>query len=172
LNLATVRSPIGLEDLQAVGCVPLKSVREGVGGVFGTPESACALLDAGHLVVCYPGGAREVFKGPAKKYRLSWERTLGFAKVAIMTGAPVVPFAGRGVDDSFINLGAPALARHRLGRYAVPMSVGIGPLPLPVQFRFRLGAPLEPPSSLDQAPAFKRRVQAAVLRLLEKGARG
>lgn len=166
---ATGRFPFGLADRRVFGWMPMQAVLARVGGVVGTRENALTLLNGGHLVVCYPGGAREVFKAKEDRYRLAWDRARGFARVAIQAQVPVVPFAGLGVDDSFVNFGHPSIARRVLGRYAVPLSVGLGPLPLPVRFRFRLGAPLEPPDSLDEVDDFKVEVQRAVEQLLFEG---
>jgi hypothetical protein len=167
LRQATGRFPFGLTDRRAFGWEPLKSVMARVGGIVGTPDAARSLLSSGHMVVCYPGGSREVFKRPDAKYRLAWERAKGFAAIAIELGVPVVPFAGLGVDDSYYNLGTPAVARRALGRYAVPFGIGLGPLPLPARFRFRVGAALNPPSRPEGQEGFKGQVQQAVETLLQ-----
>lgn len=169
LHRATGRLPVGLADRKVFSPAPLRRILGRIGGVPGTPAHALALLEAGHLVVCYPGGAREVFKSPEAAYRLAWEGALGFARVAIRARVPVVPFAGLGVDESYFNLGhLPQLVRL-LGRYALPFAVGLGPLPLPVRFRFRLGTPLSPPRDERRAAHLKLAVQASVENLLEDG---
>jgi 1-acyl-sn-glycerol-3-phosphate acyltransferase len=165
----TGRVPVGLADRRVFGSPSMRRILHQLGGVPGTRENALALLQAGRWVVCYPGGSREVFKGPDRRYRLSWERAQGFARVAIEAQAPVVPFAGLGVDDTYVNLGHHPLAERLLGRYAVPMAVGLGPLPLPVQLHFRLGRPLYPPAGMEGLADFKARVQAQVEALLEPG---
>lgn len=169
LHRATGRCPVGLTDRVFFGRHPMRALLSRVGGVLGTRDNAARLLRAGELVVCYPGGAREVFKAPEHRYRLRWERASGFARLAIETGVPVVPFAGLGVDESYVNLGHLPLAPRLLGRYSIPLAVGLGPLPLPVRFQFRLGEPLEPPSHIDDAPSFKELVRAQVERLLARG---
>jgi hypothetical protein len=40
-----------------------------------------------------PGGAGEVFKGRGQDYKLLWKERLGFARMAIEFGYPIVPFA-------------------------------------------------------------------------------
>lgn len=164
----TGRVPVGLADKTVFGAPPVKQILEQLGGVPGTRENALSLLKAGRTVVCYPGGSREVFKDAADHYRLQWERARGFARVAIEAQVPVVPFAGLGVDDTFVNFGHARLAKRLLGRYAAPLAMGLGPLPLPVPLHFRLGAPLRPPQSLhdDEVLAFKLRVQRKVEALL------
>jgi 1-acyl-sn-glycerol-3-phosphate acyltransferase len=166
LHAATGRLPVGLADRVVFGARPIRKILERLGGVPGTPEHAHELLGGGHLVVCYPGGAREVYKRPEARYRLRWETAMGFARVAIRAGVPIVPFAGHGVDDTYVNLGPIPALEARMGRYAVPVGVGLGPLPLPARFRFQLGRPLSPPANEEHAPRFKRDVQAAVEDLL------
>jgi 1-acyl-sn-glycerol-3-phosphate acyltransferase len=166
LHRATGRVPVGLTDRLVFGRAPMRQLLAQVGGVLGTRENALELLREGHLVVCYPGGSREVFKSPARKYQLRWERAEGFARLAHEAGVPVVPFAGIGIDDSYVNFGHAPGSVRLLGRYSVPLAVGLGPLPLPVPFRFRLGPAFEPPSSVGALPAFREGVQKSVERLL------
>ena len=164
---ATGRLPRGLADRRVFGRPILRPLLERVGSRLATPQDAMKLLSDGHLVVCYPGGAREVFKGPEHHYQLRWERNCAFARLAIGAGVPVVPFAGLGVDDSWVNLGHLPAMKRVLGRYALPLAVGLGPLPLPVQFRFVFGHPIAPPRDLSRAAQLKAAVERAVTQLLD-----
>jgi 1-acyl-sn-glycerol-3-phosphate acyltransferase len=166
IHHATGRLPIGLTDRHVFGSGPIRSLLGRIGGVPGTPENALALFRDGHIVVCYPGGSREVFKRPHQRYQLAWDRADGFARLALRAGVAVVPFAGLGVDESFVNLGPLEIVERALGRYAVPLAIGLGPLPLPVRFRFRIGRPLVPPADEGEVPSFKARVRRRVERLL------
>ncbi|MHB8873947.1 MAG: 1-acyl-sn-glycerol-3-phosphate acyltransferase [Myxococcaceae bacterium] len=163
------RRPFGLADRRFFGFPPLQLLLRQMGGVIGTKENALALLRAGALVVVYPGGAREVFKGRGARQKLAWQRSIGFARVAIRAQVKVVPFCGLGVDDTYLALGYPPLSRRVLGKYAIPAVIGLGPFPLPARLRFRVGAPLTPPRSLSSAESFKRRVQGEVEALLGGG---
>jgi 1-acyl-sn-glycerol-3-phosphate acyltransferase len=168
LHQQTRRFPIGLADRRVFGWRPMRGLLARCGGHIGTIDNALRLLAHQQLVVCYPGGSREVFKSPAQRYQLCWDRALGFARLAIRAGAPIVPFAGLGVDDSYRNLGYLPGMRALFGRYAVPLAIGLGPLPLPVRFCFRIGAPIAPPSEMSRAPQLKEQVSAAVRALLGK----
>jgi len=82
------------------------------------------------------------------------------------TRAPVVPFAGLGVDDGWVNLGHLRTATALLGRYAAPVALGLGPLPFPAQLRFVLGRPILPPKDPAGAPLLKAAAERAVNQLL------
>ncbi len=164
LHRATGRYPVGLADRKVFGNAPMEQLIGRFGGVVGTRDNARALLRDSQLVVAYPGGSREVFKRRGARYQLQWDGALGFAKLAIAAGVPVVPFAGLGVDDTYVHLGHIGRLDPLMGRYNVPLALGFGPLPLPARLRFRLGAPIAP----DCEPvALKCRVQAAVERMLD-----
>ena len=167
LNLHTGRVPVGLADRKLFGGRPVRGLLDRVGGVPGTRENALDALAGGRLVVCYPGGSRETFKAPAERYRLAWDSTDGFARLACETGTPIVPFAGLGVDDTFFNLGHAPLTRKIFGRYAMPLAVGLGPLPLPVQLRFRCAPPIAPAAARNDPARLKRLVQGAVEAMME-----
>lgn len=164
---ATGRLPRGLADRRIFGHPLVRPLLERTGSRTATPASALELLSDGHLVVCYPGGAKEVFKAPDDRYRLRWEKNCAFARIAIQARVPVVPFAALGVDDAWINLGHVAAMKRVLGRYAVPLAVGLGPLPFPVRFRFVFGHPLPPPREPSRAATLKAAVERAVIQLLD-----
>jgi 1-acyl-sn-glycerol-3-phosphate acyltransferase len=166
LREATGRRPLGLADRLLFGNAVTRPLLELVGGHVGTRDTALRLLREGQLVVCYPGGSREVFKAPGERYQLRWDGAVGFARVAIEARAPVVPFAGLGVDESWVNLGHLRAAKRLLGRYAAPLAFGIGLLPLPTRFEFVIGQPIPPPGDLAQAPLLKAAAERAVLELL------
>lgn len=168
LHDETGRVPVGLADRHVFGAPRVREVLSCVGGVPGTKENAMEALGDGRLVVCYPGGSREVFKSPDAHYRLAWQRALGFARIACETGMPIVPFAGLGVDDTYLNLGHARMLQSLMGRYAVPMAIGLGPLPLPVQLRFRFAQPIFPQAAGNEPVRLKLLVQNAVETLLEE----
>ena len=62
---------------------------------------ACATLVSWSLLL-YPGGGREVMRrADDPPYKLYWGSRLGFAKLAIATGAVVVPVASVGASETF-----------------------------------------------------------------------
>lgn len=156
LYTATGRIPRGLADRWFFRVPGVRDLLVRVGGVYGAPRSAHEVLGRGEMLVCYPGGAREVFKhDPAHRYRLRWDKSQGFVRVALRAGVPVVPFAAAGVDDTFGILSRlRGSGRLLMGhdKYDLPLLMGLGPLPSPVPFWFRLGEPIwfdAPPSAAD-----------------------
>ncbi len=72
-----------------------------LGAVRGTRENCTQLFDAGEAVLVFPGGGREVMKHKHEQYKLIWKERIGFARLAIQHGVPIVPFASVGVEDMF-----------------------------------------------------------------------
>ncbi len=126
------------------------------GAVDGSRESARALMRAGLPVLVFPGGGREVARRKGDYYPLVWRERIGFARLALEFGYPVVPAAMIGVDDmwdvvadSEDQLLAPIRAlAGRLGidhELIFPVVRGLGPTPLPRPQRIygRIGAPID-----------------------------
>ena len=106
-------------------------------------------------MLVFPGGAREVYKRRNQRYQLLWGNRVGFARMAIASRCPVIPFGAVGAEDRFHVLldtdqrvAAPvrAVIRHVAGRDDVGTLLvrGSGPvgLPRPDRLYFRFGAPI------------------------------
>ena len=98
-------------------------------GIIGTAEEDClAVLSRGEQLLVTPGGSREA--QPSRDfYRLRWEGRQGFARLAVRTGAPIVPLAVVGGTRAF-----PGFRAGKLSFWS--------PLPLPVRMRVALGEPI------------------------------
>lgn len=145
------RLPIGLADRWFFEVPLLRDVLVRVGGAYGSAANGLGALRRGELVVCYPGGAREVFKTESEKYRCLWHRSVGYVRLAMATGAPIVPFAAAGIDDTFRVLTHVRGSGNLLmgdARYDLPIVWGAGPLPRAVPFWFRVGAPIAVPQNI------------------------
>ena len=80
--------------------VPLWRDLLAVGGmVRGTRDNVRALMRGRQTILVFPGGSREVNKRRGQEYQLLWRERIGFARLAIEHGYPIVPFAAVGADD-------------------------------------------------------------------------
>lgn len=134
-----------------------------LGAVRGTREECARLFREGHAVLVYPGGGREVMKRKNEAYRLIWKERIGFARLAIEHGVPIVPVAAVGVEDMFEiisdaedllrspvgdllrSLGVTEQHWFRHGEIIPPLARGKGPLGLPRIERqyFWVGEPID-----------------------------
>jgi 1-acyl-sn-glycerol-3-phosphate acyltransferase len=124
------------------------------GMVRGTRENVRALMRERQNILVFPGGTGEVFKGRGRDYQLMWKERLGFARLAIEFGYPIVPFAAVGAEDVLRVLidretpGAAQLSllmRSLVGVPLPPISRGIGLtlLPRPERLYFWFGEPVD-----------------------------
>lgn len=144
------RVPRGLAERVLIHRPVIGTALQRCGAVEGTQDNGVRLLQAGELVLVYPGGAPESFKGPENHYRLRWHDRFGFIRLALRAQVPIVPVMGAGIDHAYRYLFRDRwLTRHLVGqgrdRYDFPVSLGLGLLPLPTRFVFHVGEPIVPP---------------------------
>jgi len=127
-------------------------------------KTCLRLLQQGHSIALAPGGARESLECKPGTMRLFLERRRGFAKLALQTGAAIVPVLAFGENElySTVQFAQGTLSRRiqealqrRLG-FALPLFCGRKWLPLlpkrlPVSTV--VGAPLRPPPGAGAPPA-------------------
>lgn len=129
-----------------------RNLLETCGMVRGTRENVRELMAGGENVLVFPGGAGEVLKQRGERYRLKWKERVGFARLAIEFGYPVVPFAMVGVEEMFDVVADDAtpvvrqvsrLMKRLVGVPLPPIGVGLGPLiPRPERMYFWFGEPI------------------------------
>lgn len=143
-----------------------------IGQMTGLPQHSVRLLEDERLLLVFPEGAR----GTAKLYR---ERdTLvgfgtGFARVALQTGTPIIPFAFVGGGEAIPTIANLYGVGKRLGLPYIPITpYGIA-LPLPVSLQILYGAPimLEGSSTdTDEVVGLQvERVRRAITNLIRQG---
>lgn len=96
-----------------------------VGGmVRGTRDNVRALMRERRTILVFPGGSREVNKRRGQQYQLQWRERIGFARLAIEHGYPIVPFAAVGADemlDVIVDQNTPIYGHF--ARWSSPVSV-------------------------------------------------
>ena len=141
------------------------------GTITASPENARAALAAGAAVLVYPGGDWEVHRPTWEGGRIEFHERHGFIRLALETGAPIIPIVSIGGQETalFLTRGdrlARALHLHRLLHSDVfpvalappwGLDVGdlLGHLPLPAKITIDV---LEP---IDVAAAYGQDVDAA-----------
>jgi 1-acyl-sn-glycerol-3-phosphate acyltransferase len=150
------------------------------GMIRGTRENVRALMRARETILVFPGGAREVNKRRDQRYQLLWRERIGFARLAIEQGYPIVPFAAVGAEemlDVVIDRNTPiygqlaGLYEKVMGFPAPPIVRGVGPtaIPRPERLYFWFGTPINARSfghqfdDTDAARALRDEVRGAIL---------
>ena len=143
----------------------LRSLFHATGAIEGNKANAIALLRQEQIVLTYPGGVREIMTSRFGEEHIRWEGRTGFAKVAIATQSPVIPVAGKGVNNGFIFVTSGKWLGRILFRgilrmgpsyddYRDPLTIGLIPFPipfsmavhfpLPCKVRYIVGKPITP----------------------------
>ncbi len=133
-----------------------------LGAVRASPENATRLLSEGRAVCVFPEGIQGIGKPFRERYRLKRFGRGGFVKLALRTGAPILPVAVVGSEESL-----PLLAKLPAGFLGMPYLplTPLGPVPLPAKWLVRIGAPLvlpEPPEGTPNGTAALAVVEALV----------
>jgi 1-acyl-sn-glycerol-3-phosphate acyltransferase len=141
------------------------------GQITGTPENCLRLLADGEAILVFPEGSRGVTKPFSRRYQLA-EFGQGFMRLALETGAPIVPVAVIGAEEQ-----APAVNIKPLARLfgtpafpVVPYPPFVPVVPLPVKYRLYFGEPLhfhgDPDDDEDvleeKVRAVKNRIQSMI----------
>jgi 1-acyl-sn-glycerol-3-phosphate acyltransferase len=116
------------------------------GALVGRPETVAAVLRAGHLLLLFPGGAKDMERPYlTQRYRVLPHRGYapgrgGYIKIALRTRSPIVPLAVVGAEEVHVLLAnLPRVAR--LARTPL-FPLLLSPLPLPAKLYIRFGDPI------------------------------
>jgi 1-acyl-sn-glycerol-3-phosphate acyltransferase len=143
------------------------------------------LRDQHRDIFVMPGGDRDTWRPWKDRYKVCFGGRVGYARIALKAGVPIVPVAHAGAHDTLIVLTDGRRIAHRLHlkrlfraeifpiHLSLPFVLGIGPLPHlppPVQLRYRIAPPVYPPvvvkpgcEPTDEAvAAFDEAVRAAL----------
>ena len=117
------------------------------------PEVALSFLERGTSIALFPEGPRDAPRPWSDRYRITRFGRGGFARMAALAGAPIVPCAIVGSEEA----SAPFDRRGWLAESlrlplltstpALPLAAPLGWLPLPSRWSVRFGEPIAPPPS-------------------------
>jgi len=144
------------------------------GQITGTPENCRRLLEDEEAILVFPEGVRGISKPFTRRYQLQ-DFGLGFMRLALETGAPIVPVAVIGAEEQAPAINVKPLAKL-IGAPALPISP-IPPflpiLPLPVKYRLYFGEPMRfdgDPDDDDEVVADKvRSVKNSIQSMIQLG---
>jgi len=120
-----------------------------VGGVRACRENGERLLRKGELVGVFPEGIRGMRKEFRERYHLQRFGRGGFVALSLATGAPIVPVAIVGAEETHPLLGTWEWPAKLIGLPYFPLTLTfpwLGPLglvPLPSKWSIRFGAPID-----------------------------
>jgi len=120
-----------------------------IGGVRACQENAERLLEKDQLVAVFPEGIKGIGKLYKERYRLQRFGRGGFIKLALRTGAPIIPAAIIGAEEIHPMVGKVTFLAKSLGVPYLPVTPTfpfLGPLglvPLPTKWMLRFGKPID-----------------------------
>lgn len=116
-----------------------------LGQVVGVPENCLRLLEMEEAILVFPEGSRGISKPFSQRYKLQ-EFGLGFMRLALESGAPIVPVAVLGAEEQYISVANVTSLARVLGMPAFPVVPQLllpgGFMPLPVRHRIHFGEPM------------------------------
>ncbi|MHB8511806.1 MAG: lysophospholipid acyltransferase family protein [Actinomycetota bacterium] len=125
------------------------------GNARASRDETLSLLRQGEMIGVFPEGFKGIGKGWSKRYKLQRFGRGGFVEVAVETGAPIIPVAIIGAEESYPMIARfPAVAK-KLGLPYVPVTPffpALGPLgliPLPSKWIIAFGQPV---STIELGP--------------------
>lgn len=133
-----------------------------IGGVRADPDNAERLLLRDELVAVFPEGEKGMGKLWRDRYRLQRFGRGGFVKLALRTGAPIIPVAIVGAEEAAPMVGKITWFAKNMGLPWVPITMTfpwLGPaglLPLPSKWKLRFGKPIDVAGSYGRAAAEDR----------------
>lgn len=133
-----------------------------IGGVRACQENAERLLHDDELVAVFPEGIKGVGKLWKERYRLQRFGRGGFVKLALRTGAPIIPTAVIGAEEIHPLVAKVTWLAKSVGIPYLPITPTfpwLGPLglvPLPSKWTIRFGAPMDFASQYGAAAADDR----------------
>lgn len=154
------------------------------GAVRACAENAARLLDSERCIVAFPEGVAGIRKLYRDRYRLQRFGRGGFVRLALRSGAPIVPCAIVGAEETGPMLLRDELVARWIGLPYLPITptfpwLGpLGLLPAPTRWSLRFGEPLElhdyGPGAADDdllVARLNEHLRATIQQLVDQGVR-
>ncbi|MBI2605690.1 MAG: acyltransferase family protein [Deltaproteobacteria bacterium] len=119
-----------------LGDIKMVSVKMGM--IEASTENALRYLKKNNVVVLFPEGEYGNFKPSSERYHLQ-EFKRGFVRMALATGAPIIPTLVIGAEESNINLASLKFAKYLKGQI-IPIPLNV--LPLPAKWKIKFLPPI------------------------------
>lgn len=119
------------------------------GAIRANPENAIRILERGELAGVFPEGVKGVGKPFKDRYKLARFGRGGFIRIALRTGATIVPTAVVGAEEIHPNLAQANFIGRPFGLPYFPLTptfpwLGLlGTIPLPTKWSIDFGEPLD-----------------------------
>jgi len=143
-------------------CLPLlpgfENVQKYLKASAGGKGYCVDVLENGELLAVAPGGSREALFDEC--YSANWGERKGFAKVALLTGAPIIPIFTENIREAYCTMSTGRkIWRYLFEQTKLPLIPIYGGFP--VNLTTHIGAPIR--ANRDEtADQLKERVQAAM----------
>lgn len=116
----------------------IKIIAHKMGMQEASTENGLRLLKKNNIVILFPEGAHGNFKPTSERYQLQ-EFRRGFVRMALKTGAPIVPTLVIGAEETHINLASLKLTKYLKGQ-VIPLPLNL--LPLPAKWKIKFLPPI------------------------------
>jgi len=119
-----------------------------LGQVLSNDENGIRLLEQDQLVVVFPEGVKGLGKLYRDRYQLARFGRGGFVRMAIQTGAPIIPVSIVGAEETYVSLKKFPLVPDLTGFPIPPISPTwpwfglLGLVPLPTKWFIDIGEPI------------------------------
>jgi 1-acyl-sn-glycerol-3-phosphate acyltransferase len=119
-----------------------------LGQVLATEENGIRLLERDELVAVYPEGYKGVGKLFKDRYQLARFGRGGFVRMALKTGAPMIPVSVVGAEETYISLAKSDFIARLIGFPYFPISPTfpwfglLGFVPMPTKWFIDFGEPI------------------------------
>ncbi|MCO4747414.1 MAG: acyltransferase family protein [Proteobacteria bacterium] len=149
--------PHGIIHQAALELPVMGRMNQSLGFVAGDGPSLGEAVARGEHILVQPGGTREGCRSARHRYEVNWGGRMGYLRLALQYGLPIVPVVSRGVDDGYIGLNdGYSLGKKLNAPGGLPVWFGVGPLglwplspPFPVRITQFFGAPIEMDPGID-----------------------